>query len=76
MFAGDWFGKDIAEKELSCKICKEVLNFDIKNLDNLLRTGKIPVLWYLWFCSFYFCLHMNFRFSYSMKIVMGITWSL
>lgn len=44
MFAGDRFGEDLAEKELSCKICKEVLNFDIKNLDNLLRTGKIPVL--------------------------------
>lgn len=47
MFAGDRFEKDIVNKELSCKIYKEALNFYINYVDNLLRTGKTQMLWYL-----------------------------
>lgn len=43
MFARDRFEKDIVNKELSCKIYKEVLNFDVNHVDNLLRTGKTQV---------------------------------
>jgi hypothetical protein len=44
MFAGDRFEKDIVNKELSCKIYKEALNFYINYVDNLLRTGKTQML--------------------------------